>query len=131
MKRELGIGYCGLACALCSEPHCAGCKQGDCRDRSTCKNYKCCTEKGYQTCYECVDFPCEDSILHKPRIAAFCQYAGEHGEHALLDQLELHEKQGVVYHRGDHMLGDYDQFDSREEILAFLASSKEEGKEHG
>lgn len=44
MKDELGLGYCGLVCGLCSENEsCVGCKKGGCPEKDFCKNYQCCT----------------------------------------------------------------------------------------
>lgn len=45
MKDELGLGYCGLVCGLCSENEsCVGCKKGGCPEKDFCKNYQCCTK---------------------------------------------------------------------------------------
>ncbi len=34
MKDELGLGYCGLVCGLCSENEsCVGCKKGGCPEK--------------------------------------------------------------------------------------------------
>lgn len=79
-----GFGYCGLACDYCQDnPHCIGCKKGGCPEKEACKNYQCCTSKNYKYCFECPDFPCEDSILHKLRIRTFCQYIQRYGEEDL------------------------------------------------
>ena len=51
MKDELGLGYCGLFCGLCSENEsCVGCKKGGCPEKDFCKNYQCCTKSGYDSC---------------------------------------------------------------------------------
>ena len=61
MKDELGLGYCGLVCGLCSENEsCVGCKKGGCPEKDFCKNYQCCTKSGYDSCCQCPDFPCQD-----------------------------------------------------------------------
>ena len=37
MKDELGLGYCGLVCGLCSENEsCVGCKKGGCPEKDFC-----------------------------------------------------------------------------------------------
>lgn len=47
MKRELGIGRCGLACSLCGQnANCGGCDSGSCPSVSWCENRKCSMEKG-------------------------------------------------------------------------------------
>ncbi|MFX0000205.1 MAG: DUF3795 domain-containing protein [Candidatus Hodarchaeota archaeon] len=55
---------CGIYCMRCSGVESYGCK--GCRDQNgqilkfpVCKTYKCVTSKGYDFCYECIDFPCE------------------------------------------------------------------------
>lgn len=112
MKKELGFGYCGLCCALCSDnENCKGCKKGDCKDKETCKNYTCCQKKGYMYCSECDDFPCQDSILSKKRIAAFCHMLSVFKEEQIMDMLQENEKRGILYHR-TNLLGDYDGFDT-------------------
>lgn len=93
MQRELGVGYCGLICALCNENiDCVGCKKGGCPAKDTCKNYQCCTTKKYHSCYQCTDFPCQDSILHKQRIKVFCKLIQEYGEEEILDCMEENKK---------------------------------------
>jgi len=41
----------------------------------------------------------------------------------LLDCLERNEKNGVVYHR-DGLVGDYDEFDDVEKLIAFIKDGK-------
>lgn len=127
MKKDLGFGYCGLVCALCSEnEHCAGCKMGGCPGKDRCKNYQCCTTKGYQYCYECPDFPCSDSILHKKRVANFCKIIEMYEEDKILDALMENENKGIKYHYSDTHLGDYDACETVEElgVLLFGEDSK-------
>lgn len=108
MKRELGIAYCGLVCALCSEnEHCAGCQKKGCIDRSGCRNFDCCSKKHWKGCYECSAFPCQGSMLDNPRIYAFSKFCGRYGEAMLLDCLERNEAMGIHYHK-QGLLGDYD-----------------------
>ncbi len=77
-------GCCGLYCGLCprfqstSKSRCPGCRISE--HHSWCKVYRCCViKKGYVTCADCTDYPCEklfsvlgtdeDSFLtHKPVI---------------------------------------------------------------
>lgn len=125
MKKELGFGYCGLVCALCEEnTHCVGCKQGGCPNKENCKNYQCCTTNGYQSCYECKSFPCEDSILMKKRIQLFCKLIGQYGENKILALLEKNEKKGIQYHYDYQIIGDYDFIENEKEMYAFLLNDK-------
>lgn len=125
MNRDRGIGYCGLACALCEEiTDCVGCKQGGCPSKGQCKNYNCCNEKGYDNCCECDDFPCFDTILHKVRVRAFCRFIQMYGEDKLLNCLQQKEISGVKYHKDGQHYGDYDCFDSEQEIIDFILDKK-------
>ena len=127
MNRSLGVGYCGLVCALCSENEgCVGCKKGGCPQKDSCKNYLCCTAKGYDGCHRCPAFPCTDSILHKTRIRAFERFIARCGEEALLDCMERNERQGLVYHYPGGHIGDYDRPQSEEEIIALVLNGKEQ-----
>jgi hypothetical protein len=121
MQREKGIAYCGLACCVCSEnADCPGCRSGGCRDKDWCKNYSCCPEQGLAGCWACEDFPCSGNMLDKTRVRAFARFAGQYGEEMLLDCLERNEKAGIVYHHQGQLTGDYDRFDTEEEIMEFI-----------
>ena len=119
MKRELGIGRCGLACCLCREnEHCRGCGSGDCPDKAWCPNRKCSLEKGVDHCYACGE-DCRKGLLSKTKAYGFSLFVKRYGESALLDCLERNEKRGVVYHR-EGITGDYDAFADPEDLIAFL-----------
>lgn len=117
-----GVAYCGLVCAYCSEQNgCPGCKRAGCKDRAGCKPYCCGVEKGHGTCADCPQFPCDAPILRSLRMRAFAAYAHAHGEETLLAHLSRKAAQGVQYHR-EGLAGDYDGFDSEEELIRFLES---------
>lgn len=119
MKRELGIGRCGLACCLCSEnAHCNGCSSGECPDKDWCENRSCSIAKGLEHCYEC-DQDCQKGLLAKIKPHAFTVFAERYGEDMLLDCLERNEKKGIVYHR-EGITGDYDDFADEEELIRFI-----------
>lgn len=123
MKRELGIARCGLACCLCSEnDHCSGCNSGECPDKAWCENRRCSIEKGIAHCYDC-DAACRKGLLSKIKPFAFTVFVRRFGEEELLDCLEKNEKNGVIYHR-EGIIGDYDAFDSVEELISFIKSGK-------
>lgn len=125
MKRELGIGYCGLICALCSSnENCLGCKSGACKGKDTCKCFKCCREKGFSFCHECEKFPCMDSILIKKRIRIFNLLVKEYGEDHILNCLERNEQAGVQYHYPHQEIGDYDR-STEDEIRSMVLYGKE------
>ena len=131
MKRELGIARCGLACCLCSEKvECKGCKRDGflelswCKDAEWCENRKCVIEKDLNGCYECEPLNCKKGLYAdkiKPR--AFAEYARRYGLDDLLDHLESNEKAGIVYHR-EGIIGDYDNFDDIETLIAFIKTGK-------
>lgn len=131
MKRELGIARCGLACCLCSENvSCKGCKRDGflelswCKDAEWCEVRKCVIAKGLCGCYECNPADCSKGLFAekiKPR--AFAEYARRYGLEALLDRLEINEKNGIVYHR-EGIMGDYDEFDDLEELIEFIRTGE-------
>lgn len=119
MKRELGVGRCGLACCLCSEnDKCSGCNSGNCPDKEWCENRKCSLTKGLDHCYDC-DENCRKGIMSKIKPYAFTQFAKRYGINSLLDCLEINEKNGITYHRSG-ITGDYDDFDDAEELIEFI-----------
>lgn len=123
MDRRRGIAYCGLACALCGEERdCAGCRDDGCVGKESCKNLRCCRSKGLDGCWECGEFPCRGTILDKPRVRAFAQFAREWGAETLLDYLERNEAAGLLYHYPGMLVGDYDLPPTSEGIAAMILS---------
>lgn len=123
MKRDLGIGRCGLACCLCSENGtCSGCGSGGCPDNDRCENKKCSAERGLTHCYLC-EKDCKEGILHKVKPYAFTLFAKRYGEALLLDRLEENERNGIVYHRNG-ITGDYDDFEDTEALIAFILTGR-------
>lgn len=121
MDQSKGLAYCGLACCVCGENEtCAGCRNEGCTDRNWCKNFTCCREKKLHGCWECESFPCTGSMLDKLRIHAFAQFIKENGEEELLRCLARNEQQGIVYHDKGQLTGDYDNFDTQDEIIDFI-----------
>lgn len=121
MKRELGMAYCGLACCLCtSKEDCPGCQESGCEGREECRNFQCCRDKGLNGCWECPDFPCEGTMLDKLKPRAFARFVREYGEEELLNCLERNETAGVVYHRPNSILGEYDEAGSEEAVFDLL-----------
>ena len=56
---------CGIYCKRCpgvKAYNCKGCRiqKGQVKNFPTCKTYQCVQEKGFNFCYECEDFPCEN-----------------------------------------------------------------------
>lgn len=119
MKRELGIARCGLACCLCSEnDQCPGCNSEGCPGYEGCENRKCSMEKGISNCYQCSE-DCKKGLLGKIKPYGFTVFVKRYGVETLLDCLEQNEKRGVIYHR-EGITGDYDAFDSIEELIEFI-----------
>ena len=123
MKRELGIGRCGLACCLCSEnSHCRGCQSEDCPDREWCENRSCSITKYLEHCFKC-DQECRKGLLSKIKPYAFTLFAKRYGMEQLLDCLKRNENNGIVYHR-EGITGDYDDFTDVEELISFIRTGK-------
>lgn len=121
MDSSKGLAYCGLACCVCGENGaCAGCRNEGCTGRDWCRNFKCCRERGLNGCWECGEFPCAGSMLDKLRIRAFARFIKENSEKELLCCLERNERNGVVYHYTGQLTGEYDRFETQEEILQFI-----------
>jgi len=57
------MGSCGLYCGLCpryqsnARSRCLGCHLGE--QHSYCSVYRCVTKRGFTTCAECSEYPCE------------------------------------------------------------------------
>lgn len=117
---EKDMALCGLACVLCSEEKCPGCKARGCSQGSDCTVYQCVTDKGIDGCYECGEPVCDEKMLQGTRIRAFNRYAREYGKAALLERLRINVQQGIVYHRPDGLVGDYDALKTEDEIIQLL-----------
>ncbi len=116
-----GLAYCGLACCVCSEnKDCAGCRNHGCRGKDWCKSYVCCKGGGKSGCWECGEYPCGYPMLDKPRVRAFIEYMKKYGEQDLIAALGRNEKAGVLYHYPRELIGDYDQFQTQEDLFRFL-----------
>lgn len=120
MKRELGVGRCGLACCLCSEhERCRGCSDKGFSNHVTCENRKCSQQKGLEGCYACTDSTCRKGLLSQSKPLGFCEYIRHYGKEQLLDRLEMNMKAGAVYHR-HNIFGDYDDFETAQEVIGFV-----------
>jgi len=120
MNRDKGLAYCGLACCLCSDASCPGCRNEGCSGKEWCKNFRCCREKGLNGCWECDVFPCSGGMLDKVRIRAFADFIKEHGEEIMMDRLERNERAGLVYHHEGKLTGDYDAPGTIDDIKALI-----------
>lgn len=100
------IAYCGLVCCVCSEnKDCIGCQDRGCEIHGWCKNYNCCKEKGLNGCWECTEFPCSGSMLNKPRIRAFAEFAKRYGADELEKCLLRNKEKGIIYHYDGQLVG--------------------------
>lgn len=116
-----GLAYCGLACCVCSENKgCAGCRNDGCKGKDWCRSHSCCKAGGKKGCWECGEYPCGYPMLEKPRIKAFSEYIKQYGEQDLIAALGRNEENGVLYHYPGKLTGDYDLFQTQEELFRFL-----------
>ena len=121
-----GIGYCGLACVLCSVEDCPGCKI-NIAGGGDCSSGKCAAEKDIDGCYACPDYEtCAEDMPHGKRSRAFNRYAREFGLESLAGRLRMNFENGVVYHAPEGFQGDYDKLETEEEIYRLLRYGRNE-----
>ena len=60
------------------------------------------------------------ACLPLAKIGAFAEYVAEYGKERLMAALKRNEECGVLYHYDGQLTGDYDLFQRKEEIIAFL-----------
>ena len=126
--KENQISYCGLVCAYCRPDGRCNCKsENNCGKRlspSGCYQYTCCTSKGINGCWECLDSPCGKDMLapDKIKMRAFVQCIKEDGIAKFISCLEQNEKSRIVYHRAG-VIGDYD-LSNEKEVLNLLRGTK-------
>lgn len=118
------LGLCGLACTLCSQVDCLGCKLRGCKEGCDCTVYMCVTEKGLDGCYQCEEYPCDEKMLQGIRGKAFNRYAREFGKQALLNRLQVNFDNGISYHKADGLKGDYDCLETEDEIMQLIQTGK-------
>ena len=121
---EKDLAVCGLACMLCSEEACPGCKAQGCKDADVCSVYKCATGRGLDGCYQCEEFPCGEKVLAGIRIRAFNRYAKQYGKQSLMDRLRMNYENGILYHSSKSLSGDYDLCRTEQEVIALLKNGK-------
>lgn len=118
---EREMGFCGLACVLCSSADCLGCKGRGHNEGCDCTIYQCAIQKEIDGCYQCNSFPCSEEMFKQTRIRAFNHYARQFGKQNLLERLRINQQQGVAYHRADGLKGDYDSFIAEDDIMRLIA----------
>jgi len=118
-QEKRGIGYCGLACVLCSSEDCPGCAAGI-ANGGGCSAGKCAAEKGVDGCYACPDYDaCTEDMPHGKRYRAFNRYAREFGKETLIERLRVNWENGITYDRPDKLPGDY-SLETEDEIYQLL-----------
>lgn len=119
------IGYCGLICTFCHESDCCkGCKSESNRcskylSEEGCHQYKCCTEKGLEGCWECETFSCNKDMFntsHDIRNQVFVKCAREEGVERLCEYVLKNQLQGICYGWNK----DYDNLGSEQAVLDLL-----------
>ncbi|MGE5654581.1 MAG: GNAT family N-acetyltransferase [Bacillota bacterium] len=117
---EKGLAVCGLACVLCSAKSCPGCSKHGCTNVDNCSIYQCAASKGLTACHQCSEFPCGQKSFQHPRVRAFNRYAKEHGVEKLMARLRANFEDGITYHRGDGLKGDYDSLTDESQITDLI-----------
>ena len=77
---------------------------------------------GLEHCFSC-NADCKKGLLSKIKPYGFTVFAKRYGIEALLNCLERNEKKGILYHR-QGILGDYDDFDDVEALIAFIQTGE-------
>ena len=71
------IGVCGIACEKCPRMAAESCPNGPhgClpKENKFCKIASCAFEKGRRLCFDCAEFPCENTKAG-PIAFGYCQY---------------------------------------------------------
>ena len=117
---EKDLAICGLACVLCSDEACCGCKERSCKQGCDCSVYQCAKTRNIDGCYECDNFPCEEKMLQGIRNKAFNRYAGMYGKQTLLNRLKINFENGITYHRPNGEKGDYDLLTGEDDIMRLI-----------
>jgi len=117
--KERGIGYCGLACALCSYKDCVGCV-GKIANGDNCEIGNCAAQKGGDGCFACDEYPCGQEMFKHKRVRAFNRYMQDFGKDALVERLYINQKNGIMYHKPGDDPSDYDILDTEDEIYELL-----------
>lgn len=118
--------FCGLCCFLCDEnAACGGCKVEGCKDGASCAIRACCLARGLDGCWACAEFPCGEPMLGKMRVRAFCRFARERGERALIGCLARGARHGVRYHEMGKLTGDYDACADEQAVFRLLEEPDE------
>jgi hypothetical protein len=71
------VGVCGIACEKCPKMQKGTCPNGEAgcvaRENKFCKICNCAYFRGKKLCFECEDFPCENT-KQGPISYGYCQY---------------------------------------------------------
>ena len=117
---ERDLGLCGLACVLCGDTDCLGCKKRAAKSGCDCSVFKCADAKGLDGCYQCDCFPCDEGMFENVRVRAFNMYAKQFGKDKLLERLKINFENGIIYHNPDGSTGDYDLLETEEDIIRLI-----------
>lgn len=63
-------------------------------------------------------------MLDKPRIRAFAEFARRYGVEELENCLLRNKGKGIVYHYDGQLVGDYDTYQTEEEIIEMIKTGK-------
>ncbi|UCH36334.1 MAG: DUF3795 domain-containing protein [Armatimonadota bacterium] len=85
------IAYCGLVCGICTlGPESCDCRTDPKVNVQHCYQRRCCIEKGFEGCWECAGFPCDqgfygpDNQGYRGVCVAFVECVKEHGRATLV-----------------------------------------------
>lgn len=78
----------------------------------------------FNGCWECAEFPCAGSMLDKPRVRAFAEFARRYGPDELEKCLLKNKEKGILYHYDGQLIGDYDRCETEEKIINMLKNGR-------
>ena len=91
------VGYCGIICGICihARKGCKGCRAGGGED--DCYQRKCSVEKGFDGCWQCDAFPCDNGFFADDAWKGLCigsiQVIKEHGISRYVDLMAAEHQQ--------------------------------------
>lgn len=101
------VAYCGLICPLCHlADECDGCRgtANKCSVHAEreqgCFHRDCCVQRGFDGCWECPEFPCQQPMFTGPtqgEIIGFCRFIREEGLGPFIKAILTNEQAGIPY----------------------------------
>lgn len=114
------IAACGLICFLCNEKINGKCE--GCASKTNCEIKDCCSKQNISSCSECTKDNCtlDNHVSSNIRVQAFNTAISIYGKQKVTDALIHNETNGIHYHKNGCEKGDYDNLNTKNEIITKL-----------